>query len=129
MATDDSQLLQQFDLNVSQSVWQRYDELKAKRQNETLTPQEQEELIGISDKIELANAQRMEALSQLALLRQTSLDDLMAELEIHPLLLETPKQRRIGGAKGVILYVADDFDAPLSALGSTGTDDPADTEI
>lgn len=28
-------------------------------------------------------------------------------------LPEAQKQRRIGGAKGVILYMADDFDAPL----------------
>ncbi len=28
-------------------------------------------------------------------------------------LEEKPKQRRLGGAEGVVLYIADDFDEPL----------------
>lgn len=31
-------------------------------------------------------------------------------------LINTPKQRQLGGAAGSVLYMADDFDAPLDGF-------------
>lgn len=76
----ESELLQKINLGLSQENWQRYHDLLEKRRAETLTSSQQEELIALSDQIELANARRIEYLVQLAQLRQTSLDMLMKHL-------------------------------------------------
>ena len=73
MPAGESRLLQQINLGIS-ATWQRYQELKAKRRAETLSQSEQEELIAISDEIEQANARRLQALAQLTILRQTTVD-------------------------------------------------------
>jgi hypothetical protein len=77
-------LLQQINRSLSQIEWQRYYELVAKRKAETLTPAEQDELIALSDAIEAANVKRMEALTQLARLRKTTMRTLIAELGLKP---------------------------------------------
>jgi len=78
----ESKLLQQINLGLPQTVWQQYHQLVAKRRAETLSMAEQQTLIQITNQIEIANAQRIEALIKLAALRHTSLDDLMAKLGI-----------------------------------------------
>ncbi|MCW5850243.1 MAG: hypothetical protein KIT87_09180 [Anaerolineae bacterium] len=62
----ETELLQHINLGLSEASWQRYHELIAKRRAETLTPVEQQELIGLSDQIEEANVRRIEALIELA---------------------------------------------------------------
>jgi len=64
--------------------WQRYRELVAKRRDETLTPTEQGDLIGLADQIEEANVHRIECLIELAHIRNTSLEALMDQLGIRP---------------------------------------------
>ncbi|MCI0398600.1 MAG: STAS/SEC14 domain-containing protein [Chloroflexi bacterium] len=59
--------------------------LQEKLEAETLTEQEHQELIELNEKAEWLNAQRVEALAELATLRQTTLAQL-----IHDLGLETP---------------------------------------
>lgn len=59
-------------------------ELKQKLEDETLTGPEREKLLQLNEKAETINAQRFEALAQLAVLRQTTLSELM-----HLLGLET----------------------------------------
>ena len=76
----ESELLRKINLGLSQESWQRYHELIEKRRAETLTANEQAELIAFSDQIERANARRMEYLVKLAQIRQTSLDVLMKNL-------------------------------------------------
>lgn len=83
LTTREADLLQQINLGISPATWQRYEELKAKRRALTLTDDEHAELIAISDQIEIANARRIGALIQLADLRQTSLEALMAKLGIQ----------------------------------------------
>lgn len=78
----ESELLQKINLGLSQAEWQRYHDLIARRRAQTLTPEEQEELIAFSDRIEEANARRMAYLVELARLRQTSLETVMEELGI-----------------------------------------------
>ncbi|MFZ4657354.1 MAG: hypothetical protein ACOYNY_10105 [Caldilineaceae bacterium] len=75
--------LPEADLGIAPDTWRRYDELKAKRRSATLSEAEHAELIALGDQIELANAQRIRALIQLASLRNTTLDDLMAQLGIR----------------------------------------------
>ena len=71
-----------FNEGPSPDLWQRYNKLIAKRQAETLTPDEQAVLIALSDQIEEFNAHRLESLAELARLRQTSVLDLMQQLGI-----------------------------------------------
>ncbi|HEY52605.1 MAG TPA: STAS/SEC14 domain-containing protein [Caldilineae bacterium] len=61
----------------------RYDELAAKRQAETLTPGEHEELMHLTDQLDELNVHRLEYLAELARLRQTSLSVLMEDLGIE----------------------------------------------
>ncbi len=75
-------LLQGINQGLPAETWQRYHTLVAQRRAETLTSVEQTELIGLSDQIEVANARRMAALAELARLRQTSLEEVMAQLGI-----------------------------------------------
>jgi hypothetical protein len=79
----ESELMQVINRSLSQVEWERYHELVAQRQAETLTPDEQVELIAISDRIEEANAERIEYVAELARLRNTTLPALMKELDLQ----------------------------------------------
>jgi hypothetical protein len=68
-------------------VQKRFDELVAKRQAETLSPDEYQELLGLIDWIEKSDARRVEYMAKLARLRGISLSALMKELDIRPLLM------------------------------------------
>lgn len=81
---EEAALLHQITLGVPAPTWERYHFLTERRRNETLTEQEREELIQISDQIEAANAQRIEDLATLAQLRGTTVRALMTELGIPP---------------------------------------------
>lgn len=83
LSRDEAELLGQINLGLSQDSWQRYHELIAKRHEETLTAEEQVELIGLSDQIEKGNASRMERLVELARHRRVSLEELLGELGIQ----------------------------------------------
>lgn len=61
-----------------------YQELIAKRQAETLTPGEHTQLIALGQQLEILNAQRIQALIQLADRRNQTLPDLMQSLGINP---------------------------------------------
>lgn len=58
--------------------------LIAKRHAETLSPEEHEQLIQLSDRLEKLNVDRIQALIQLATLRNQPLTDLMQTLGISP---------------------------------------------
>ncbi len=68
-------------------MWDEYYALIDKRQTETLTADGHHRLIEISDQIEALNVERIQALVQLAALRQQSLDDVMEDLGIKPVVL------------------------------------------
>ena len=88
LPADEAALLQTINQGFSSETWQRYESLKAKRRVGTLTPQEQTELIALSDQMEEMNVRRMESVSQLAHLRKTSIDALMEDLGIKSSLYE-----------------------------------------
>jgi hypothetical protein len=78
----ESDILQEINLGVSADTWSRYHTLIGKRQDETLTDAEQQQLIEISDRLEVANVCRMKALIELSDLRGQSLSTVMQELGI-----------------------------------------------
>lgn len=82
----EADLLQQINLGLSADVWDEYYALIDKRQTETLTADEHHRLIAISDQIEALNVERIQALVHLAALRQQTLDDVMDELGIKPIV-------------------------------------------
>jgi hypothetical protein len=75
-------LLEAINLGISNDDWERYSTLKEKRDAETLTLVEYDELIEISDQIEIANVERIKNLIKLSQYRNISLDALMLELGI-----------------------------------------------
>lgn len=84
LSKDEAELLQTINYSLSDIEWQTYHALIAKRQAEMLTPDEHEALIALSDQVEEANINRIQAVADLARLRYTSIDELMAELELKP---------------------------------------------
>lgn len=80
----ESELLLKINKGVSLDLQARYNELIAKRQAETLTPDEYEELLGLTQQVERLDVHRLEHLAELARLRGTSLTALMENLGIRP---------------------------------------------
>lgn len=78
----ESELLQKIHQSIPSDTQNYYDELIAKRQAETLTPEEHSELLHLTEQIEKLQAQRIEYLAELARLRGTSLTALMENLGI-----------------------------------------------
>ena len=79
----EAELLQEINQSIPTEIQQRYDVLITKRKVETLTPEEHAELLQLTDRIENLEAQRMMCLAELAQLRQTSLGELMEQLDIQ----------------------------------------------
>ena len=73
----ESELLERINQGLPVAVQKRYDELVAKRREETLTLQEHRELVGLTDQVELLEAERVQAMADLARLRRVSLGDLV----------------------------------------------------
>lgn len=80
----EADLLQQINIGFSAQTWEQYHTLIAKRHAETLSPEEHEQLIQLSDRLEKLNVDRIQALIQLATLRNQPLTDLMQTLGISP---------------------------------------------
>jgi hypothetical protein len=73
---NETKLLQQINRGLPADIRQRCDALNAKLHDETITTQEHEELLTLIDRIELADAERMQHLIALARLRRVSVDTL-----------------------------------------------------
>lgn len=80
----ESELLLKINQPVPSNVQHRYDELIARRDERTLTPEEHQELLRLTDQVETLEAERVGRLIELAKLRQTSLDEVMRQLGLHP---------------------------------------------
>ena len=81
---DETRLLQKINRGLPANAQQRYDDLTAKRRAGTLTFEEHQELLSLIDRIEQADAERVQTMTKLAQLRLVSVTTLMAELDIHP---------------------------------------------
>lgn len=86
LSKDETELLLKINQGLSQDNQGRYQLLINKRNEENLTEQEYQELLELSDQIEIHQTQRLEYLAQLARLRQISLTDLMTQLSIKPIV-------------------------------------------
>jgi hypothetical protein len=80
---NETELLQQINHGMSADIRHRYDALNAKLHDETITPEEHEELLTLIDRLELADAERMQRLVALAQIRGVSVDTLMEQLGIR----------------------------------------------
>jgi len=82
LASDEADLLLKINQGLPTKVQQRYEQLFIKRQAETLTLIEHQELLELSEQFEVLNLQRLEHLNQLAKIRHTTLTDVMTQLGI-----------------------------------------------
>ncbi|MDM8518401.1 hypothetical protein QUF64_00025 [Anaerolineales bacterium HSG6] len=84
LSKDESELLLKINQGLPLNIQNRFDELVAKRQAETLTPDEHQELLGLTNRIEKSDARRVGYMAKLAKLRGISLSALMKDLYIRP---------------------------------------------
>jgi hypothetical protein len=78
----ESELLLRITDGPPEAVWRRYHDLAPKRDAETLTPAEYEELIKLSEAIESVDVKRLEYMAELAKLRGVSLRAIRSQLAI-----------------------------------------------
>ena len=78
----EAELLLKINQGISSDTQKYFDELIAKRQAETLTPDEHKELLHLTEEIEKLQAQRIEYLVELARIRRISITELMKNLGI-----------------------------------------------
>ena len=79
-------------IDLPQKVWTCFHSLVEKRDPRIITDVELAELIELTDSIDEAHAQRMEALVELALLQNKPLEELMKELGISPKACESDQK-------------------------------------
>jgi hypothetical protein len=79
----EAKLLSRINAGLPAPQQQRFAELDQKRQDETLTANEHQELLALNDQMEQQNVERMQNLSKLAQLRQVPLTTLMQDLGIR----------------------------------------------
>ena len=84
LAQAESDLLLKINMALPEEIWQRYTSLYAKLEPDTITDEEHAELIQLINVVEVDNARRIGHLIELARLRGTTLDALMASLGIGP---------------------------------------------
>jgi hypothetical protein len=84
LSKTETELLLKINQGLPVHVQQRFDELVTKRQAETLTVEEHQELLRLTDQIEKSDARRVQYMAELARLRGLSLTALMEELGITP---------------------------------------------
>lgn len=84
LSQEESDLIQSINVSLATDEWAKYRELIDKRDAERLTTEEHSVLLSLSDKVEALNVQRISAVAKLAMLRNTSIDALMDEMELKP---------------------------------------------
>jgi hypothetical protein len=84
LSDTESELLIKINQGVPDDVQQRYNELVAKRNKRMLTDEEYNELLQLTDQVELLDAKRLEYLTELAGVQNKPLMILMDELKIKP---------------------------------------------
>ncbi len=80
----EAELLQKINQGLPVAARKRYAELNNELNEETITPREHRELLQLIEHIELADAERLKHLIELAAIRNISVDKLMSQLEIRP---------------------------------------------
>jgi hypothetical protein len=80
----EAELLQKIYQGIPPEMQERLNELIKKRQSYTITDDELQELIKLTNQVELFDAERLKHLIELAHLRNVPLDDLIRQLGIKP---------------------------------------------
>ncbi len=83
VSEQEADLLARINHGLSFESQKRYNHLVEKRQAETLTDEEHHTLLVLIEQVELADAERVKALTQLAQLRGVSVAELMESLDIR----------------------------------------------
>ena len=84
MTKKETKFLQIINHNFNETEQTRFDELIEKRQSHTITEEELEELKALSTYSEEIAVERVKALTELATLRNTTVRELMKELDVKP---------------------------------------------
>ena len=84
LSSREADLLLKINQGVPSALQQRYGVLIEKRDARALTPEEYQELLELTDRVELLDAQRMEHIVELAHFRNQSLHMLLEELGMSP---------------------------------------------
>ena len=79
----ETELLQKINQGLPAQMRQRYEELNDKLHEETILPEEHEELLQLVERVELADAERLQHLIELARIRNISVEELMSQLDIR----------------------------------------------
>lgn len=79
----ESELLLKINHPLPDNLQRRYNQLLEGRDARTLSPEEYQELLQLTDQVELLEVERMKHLIELARLRQVSLDELMRQLGLQ----------------------------------------------
>ena len=77
-----AELLLKINQGLAPRLQKRFDELAEKLQVETMTMEEREEFVKLTNRIEKQDAKRIELLGKLAEIRQQTLDEVMKDLGI-----------------------------------------------
>ena len=80
LTVDETRLFQTINKGFSDEFWNKLHDLDKKRQQAVLTESERQDMIAMTEELEMTNLERMKALIQLAAIRQTDLDTLMTQL-------------------------------------------------
>jgi len=83
LSARESILLKKIGQGVPHTIQNRYDGLQKKVLAENISAEEHQELLGMIDTVEKADADRLKSLIELSQLRQFSLDKVMSQLGIH----------------------------------------------
>lgn len=79
---DEAELLFKINQGLPPRLQKRFDELAEKLQAETMTLQEREEFLKLTNRVEKQDAKRIELLGKLAEIRKQTLDEVMKDLGI-----------------------------------------------
>lgn len=84
LAPDESVILKKINKPFPSKKMERFLELDEKRHAETLSPEEHKELLSLVRQLEKYDAQRINWIGQLAILRGAPLDQMMEQLGLNP---------------------------------------------
>jgi hypothetical protein len=84
VAPDRYVLDQRINEGLPEATWERYHALKEKRDAETLTDTEHDELIRLVNEVEGWNVRRLEAVAELAKLRSVPFPEMFKQLGLGP---------------------------------------------
>jgi hypothetical protein len=84
IGSQEADLIKRINEGLLPEEWERFHTLEALRKSEKLKPEEQQELIAITDRIEQINFHRLQYLIELSKLKGKPVEALIEELQLTP---------------------------------------------